>query len=273
MISFIKNSFVYLGRYPYRSRRGNFLFFQYLVLRFLPVSLSFSKINIIPFCLKYFDLSSEAEFFPRYHLARVNFKKIWNARKRETPEEIEQFYREHDGDILRQAYLSKYDYAYKKKILSLFHIVSVSAALKDNILDYGCGAGVLAHYLSAKGYRSVDVADIKSRTLDFVTKSFSGCLQNIIAINQIDELNLGTDRYKVILIIDVLEHTVEPLKIIKKLWTALEIGGILVINFPKETDFSLSHIPQAQAERPAVFEFLQTAGETVISGSIFKKLK
>lgn len=271
MVSRLKNLAAYFSRYPYQNWYGKFLFLQYLILRILPPTMGFKKISIVSYCRKYFGLSSEEEFRVRYYLARVGFKEIWATNERETREEIEHFYNEHDRDVWRQTFLSKYSYIYKKKILSLYHIVASSASLGDNILDFGCGAGVFAHYLWVKGYKCVEVADIKSKTLDFVTANFTGKFKRIHTVGPIGSLNFEPGFYKVISVIDVLEHVAEPYKIIERLWSALQSGGILIINFPTENDFSLSHISQAQVERPLVFDFLKKTGETIIPEFVYRK--
>ena len=117
MSSRFNNFFTLAKQYPYHGVKGKLKLAQYLILRFLPVSWSFPKMSIITFCKKYYKLNSNEEFRARYFFSRIGFQDIWISKKRESQDDIEKFYTEHDKDVFRQAYLSKYDYIYKKKIL------------------------------------------------------------------------------------------------------------------------------------------------------------
>ena len=126
-----------------------------------------------------------------------------------------------------------------------YHIIKKSVGKNDPILDFGCGSGVLFHYLHQKGFTAVDGADIPSVTLDFISKWMDKYARRII--------NLATDQlskdYAAIVAIDVLEHTTEPIKIAQNLLDSLKKDGILIIKFPKEDVFNWTHIKQAQDQR------------------------
>ena len=97
----------------------------------------------------------------------------------------------------------------------------------------------------------------------------SGMLRSVIAVDGSEDF--GVNRYSAITTLDCLEHTFEPLQIITKLLTALRPGGLLVINFPKETDFSNAHIPEAQAQRDQVFAFINQQCTTIEPGLVYRK--
>lgn len=256
------------GQYPYGSLTGKFWLLQYLFLFACP-RFFFRKMSIVPLVKREYKLASDEEFRSRYYLSRAGFTELWNTKERKTQADVESFYNEHDKDIWRQAYLSREAYNYKKKILRTYHIIAQEhLAANDPILDYGGGAGVLVHYLAVQGFRAVDIADIPSKTLDFVRRQMPE-LRNAISVDGSEDF--GVNQYAVITTLDCLEHTFEPLVIIKKLLTALRPGGLLVINFPKETDFSNAHIPEAQAQRDDVFAFIHTHCSVITPQLVYRK--
>ncbi len=274
----IVRSFLKLaGQYPYGSLTpkggpfgaGKLRLLQYVLLFACP-RYFFQKMSIVPLVKRAYKLSGDKEFLVRYYVSREGFTELWNTRPRKTQADVESFYAEHDKDIWRQAFLSRGEYNYKKKILRVYHLIAAEGlSSNDPILDYGGGAGVLVHYLASKGYRAVDIADIPSQTLDFVRAQMSSQLRHVIAVDGTEDF--GVNRYAVITTLDCLEHTFEPLIIIKKLLTALRPGGLLVINFPQETDFSNAHIPEAQAQRDAVFAFINQQCTVITSELVYRK--
>jgi len=267
MLKKIQNLMKVSRQYPYNGLMGKFPLADYMMLKLMP-KLSFPGMSIVRFVKKYYKLNSDEEFRVRYYVSRIGFEELWSSRERGDIKDIEHFYQEHDKDIWRQAWLSKYGYMYKKKILNVEHVVR-GAGRKIKILDYGCGSGAIAHYLSVKGH-NVDVADIPSKTLDFVRAEMADMLGNIITINGFEDF--GIDGYDLILTLDALEHTVAPLDITKRLMASLKSGGIFYVSFPKETDFSLAHTREAQEERPKVFEYLERSCKVIIPESIYRKL-
>lgn len=225
--------------------------------------MTFRAMSIVPVVMRAYRLESRNEFLVRYFVSRIGFEAQWASRTRDTPESIASFYLEHDKDIWRQAYLSDRKFNYKKKILKIWHLIrSERIPAESPILDYGCGAGVLAHYLARKGFTAVDAADIPSKTIAFVSKHMSNILMNVIVLDS--EKALPAKEYAVITCLDVLEHTPSPLAIVKNFLRSLRAGGLLILNFPKETDFSCAHLESAQKERDAVFTLLRETCDVVI---------
>lgn len=225
--------------------------------------MTFRAMSIVPAVMRAYRLESRNEFLVRYFVSRSGFEDQWASRTRDTPESIASFYLEHDKDVWRQAYLSDRKFNYKKKILKIWHLIRAEKVPSSSpILDYGCGAGVLAHYLARKGFTAVDAADIPSKTIAFVGKHMSEMLRNIVVLDA--EGTLSEGEYAVITCLDVLEHTPSPLAIVKNFLRSLRTGGLLILNFPKETDFSCAHLESAQKERDAVFTLLRETCDVVI---------
>ncbi|MEK7218729.1 MAG: methyltransferase domain-containing protein, partial [Patescibacteria group bacterium] len=224
----------------------------------------------VPLVKRMYRLGSDDEFFTRYALAIQGFEELWKSRSRESREDIEHFYQEHDKDIWRQAFLSERSYEYKQKILHTYHIIKEEGlSHSDPILDYGGGAGVLVHYLAREGYRAVDMADIPSHTLSFVRQTMSDLLAHVITVDGLEDF--GRERYAVIVSLACLEHTLEPLNITRKLVAALRRGGLFIVDFPVETDFLGSHTRQAQEQRPAAFVFLRETCEELVPYHLYRR--
>ena len=267
MFKRLQNLAKFIKQYPYNTLSGKFLIWDYFILRMLPVS-SFKQMSIIPFVKLAYNLDSDEEFRARYYFSKISAEKLWQSRPRTDRTDVEHFYQEHDMDIWRQAYYSRYDYGCKKKMLQTYHILKSSLRKNDPILDFGCGSGVLFHYLYSKGFTAVDAADIPSRTLDFISK----CMFKFIG--RIINLRLGQlprNHYAAIVAVDCLEHTTEPLEITKNILDSLRKEGILIVKFPRETDFSWTHIKRAQDQRDATFDFLKKSCKTIVSEFIYKK--
>lgn len=263
-------SFLALGRqYPYASLCGKAWYAQFLLLFAFP-RWSFRAMSIVPYVRKAYQLDSRKEFFVRYFASRIGFEEQWASADRTTRESIESFYREHDKDIWRQAYLSDGKFNYKKKILRVYHLTRAENLPPESpILDEGGGAGVLVQYLARKGFTAVDIADIPSKTIEFVQKTMSGILRNVIVLS--DSTKLPDAHYAVIACLDVLEHTMEPLRIVSNLLSALRPGGLLIVSFPKETDFSGAHLEAAQKQRDTVFSLLNKTCDVVVPDFTYRK--
>ncbi len=255
--------------YPYNNRGRGFLLLDYLLLRVLPIH-SFPGISIVPLVKKAYNLNPDEEFRTRYYVSRIGFEEQWNLRPRLSKEDVESFYAEHDKDIWRQAHFSKYDYSYKKKILRIYHIIKSELAKNEPILDYGCGAGVLVHYLIQKGYTTIDAADIRSESLNFLTKTMGASVRKIITLNKSPQ-PLEKGAYSLITVLDCLEHVYNPIEAIGNILRALQVGGILIISFPKEGDFSSTHLEKAQNERSKVFDLISQKCTVIVPEFIYSK--
>jgi len=267
-IKTLRHSFHLARAFPYAGIRGKWLFLEQIFLRVSPKA-TFPSMNIVPLVQKAYALKSDDEFTERYAKSMEGFDEIWCTSPRETKEQIEHFYTEHDRDIWRQAALSRDDYLYKKKLLWGLHVAKRACKKDDPILDYGCGAGTLTHLLMEKGFLDIHVADIPSQTLDFVKKELVPAPRRIMPVT--DTLQLPQHHYACIYALDCLEHTLDPLAIAERLLAALKPGGMFMVQFPKEDDFSCSHTRRAQAERPQVFALLAEKCETIVEEFLYRK--
>lgn len=261
-----------LSQYPYNtpSTKSITQYYELLKLR-LMIETSFPEMNLIPKVCHVKGLKTEADFLEKYHTPPPKgFQEMWDSKSRNTKKQIESFYKEHDLDIFRQAYLSRFSFQYKFKLLRSWHVIETLLEDKDlPLLDYGCGAGALVNFLTNRGYSQVDACDIPSQTLDFVKKSMAHKLRKIFTVTGKEEYL--KDEYALIISLDVLEHTTDPDKIVARLLKTLRPGGYLVVKFPIEDDFSCSHLNVAQKKRPATFKFLRQKCVEIETEYLFQK--
>lgn len=123
-----------------------------------------------------------------------------------------------------------------KKIVDIKRVNFIVDALKANlpqgaeVLDVGCGNGVISRYLGEKGFvvRGVDVspkAIEKARALN----TFPNVRFEVVSAEQ---LVADGQKYHAVVCSEVLEHLSEPGKLLKVLHQILHDDGVLVVTVP-----------------------------------------
>ncbi|MDD5110184.1 MAG: methyltransferase domain-containing protein [Patescibacteria group bacterium] len=216
---------------------------QIVIIKFFH-PFAYPGMNLVPYQKKLKGLKSNRAFVDRYIESKKDFEQLWKAKPRETQAQVESFYHEHDKDVWRQVYLSRYS-RHKKK-----YVLMVTNAVRDfsrdpnlKILDYGCGCGIYGHYLSRRGYRDITFADIPCSTFDFVQAAFGSAFK-YITLNQPAPLK---ETYDVILMIDCLTHAFHPLEATRHVLAHLRPGGLLVIYYEKGVE--MTHLARAVEQR------------------------
>jgi SAM-dependent methyltransferase len=109
----------------------------------------------------------------------------------------------------------------------------VSGLPKDSqILDYGCGYGLLSFYLSQK---FPNVLSIDADPNQIAVAQGMGLNASVLAIEAFDEWVAGnSDRFDVIFLFDVLEHVPAKAQIsfLRGLCSTLKHGGLLLVKVP-----------------------------------------
>lgn len=124
--------------------------------------------------------------------------------------------------------------SYENQILEL-----IQGDEKTKILDAGCGVGYILYQLYKRGFKNVDnlvgvdssqtcINECRKRSSDNKIRSIFWDLQNI-SNNDIPE-----DEFDFVICCEVLEHVVEPLKIINELYRVLKPGGVLLCSVPHQ---------------------------------------
>ena len=123
-----------------------------------------------------------------------------------------------------------------KKIVDIKRVNFIVDALKANlpegaeVLDVGCGNGVISRYLGSQGFvvRGVDVspkAIEKARGLN----TFPNVRFEVVSAEQ---LVADGQRYHAVVCSEVLEHLNDPGKLLKVLYQILHDDGVLVVTVP-----------------------------------------
>lgn len=125
---------------------------------------------------------------------------------------------------------------------SVLRLISKSGIKVDNkrLLDVGCGAGSLMKvitqkYKNAKDRQGLDISLLgkASRHLKFIRGSA-------------DDMPIKKEAFDIVFCVDVLEHVVDPIKVISECKRVLKKGGYLVIRTPNSLSpflplFSIKH--------------------------------
>jgi 2-polyprenyl-3-methyl-5-hydroxy-6-metoxy-1,4-benzoquinol methylase len=154
-------------------------------------------------------------------------------------------------------YVSMLPYEHRKN--SWYYITK---ALPRNgiLLEYGCGSGVLTEWvLKRRPDVTCIVADIPSRTLDFVRWKF-GSKVTVVEI-QPGGVPKFDVQFDVIACLDVLEHTPNPVDIADLLSRILKPGGKLFIDFIGYSGMTKSYgsnLLSAQEQRTSTINLLNT---------------
>jgi ubiquinone/menaquinone biosynthesis C-methylase UbiE len=123
-----------------------------------------------------------------------------------------------------------------KKIVDIKRVNFIVDALKTHlpegaeVLDVGCGNGVISRYLGSQGFvvRGVDVSDKaieRARSLN----TFPNVRFEVVSAEQ---LVADGQRYHAVVCSEVLEHLNEPGKLLKVLYQILHDDGVLVVTVP-----------------------------------------
>lgn len=105
-----------------------------------------------------------------------------------------------------------------------------------NVLDVGCGAGILgAHYIKNQNCNVYGVEISKSafeQASKLLTKTFKGNIETM-------ELEFQHNFFDVIIMGDVVEHLINPIETIKNLLPYLKEGGKIHITVPNVKHWSV----------------------------------
>ncbi len=149
--------------------------------------------------------------------------------------------------ILHREYSGRY--AHKRKLYrewleSLERVREPGRELR--LLDYGCGAAPFSQLALSYPEVRCTLADVDARLLDYLAFRSARRWGDRVAVHRLRATpdrcpahtrvrveNTGlTGRFRAILLTDVLEHTLDPLGELLRLFRHLEPGGVLYVNFP-----------------------------------------
>jgi 2-polyprenyl-3-methyl-5-hydroxy-6-metoxy-1,4-benzoquinol methylase len=199
---------------------------------------------------EYYRGMTRQEFWIRYTIGRMEAAKLWERKPRTTEADYRAFYAETDYWVLRQMYYHR---------ASCFHFVESAlrrAGQSGDFCEYGCGVAPVAAWLRPRFPRwRYTLVDLRSPMLDFARWRFRRH-PNV----EVAEPGLGADLplrrdYDVIACLEVLEHVVNPLEVVRHLTAHLKAGGALFVNFVDEPGGD-ENLLESAAQRTVTIEYL-----------------
>ena len=102
------------------------------------------------------------------------------------------------------------------------------------LLDVGCGAGALVAEATSMGFETTGI-DPSAELIETAARYNKAAT---LRQGTLDELDLPSEHFDVIVFGDVLEHTRDPLATLKRVWQLLKPHGIFVVAAPSLTSIS-----------------------------------
>ena len=207
---------------------------------------------------EYYRGLTRQEFWIRYTIGRMEAAKLWDRKPRATEADYRAFYAETDYWVLRQMHYHRND---------SFHFVAAAmrpAGQAGDFCEYGSGVAPVTAWLRPRfpGWR-YSLVDLPSPMLDFARWRFRR-FPNV----ETREPGLGSDlplrrNYDVITCLEVLEHVINPLEVVRHLVSHMKPGGALFINFVDEPGGD-ENLLESAAQRGETIEYLNRALSAIV---------
>jgi SAM-dependent methyltransferase len=197
------------------------------------------------------------EFWVRYTVLRMEAARLWDSKPRAGEADYRSFFSETDYYVLRQVFYHRH---------SSFHWVA--RALRGvgpvgDFCEYGSGVGPVTAWLRPRFPRwRYTLVDLPCPTFEFARWRFRDA-------GNVEFLEPGLGRelplrrtYDVIAVLEVLEHVINPLDVVRHLVDHLKPGGTLFLNF--SDDAGQENLVESAAERDAVLAYLHQTLEPIV---------
>jgi len=193
----------------------------------------------------------------RYTLGRMDAATLWERKPRTAEADYRSFYAETDYFVLRQMYYHRND---------CYHRIGATlrrAGRRGDFCEYGCGVAPVAAWLRRRfpGWRYT-LVDLPTPTLEFARWRLRDCPDVEFKTPGLGA-DLPLDRaYDVITCLDVLEHVVNPLQVVRHLVEHLKPGGVLFVNFVD--DAGGENLAESAAQRADTLAYLGSELDVVV---------
>ncbi|HUQ66779.1 MAG TPA: methyltransferase domain-containing protein [Flavitalea sp.] len=118
----------------------------------------------------------------------------------------------------------------KKRVRFITDAIIKNVAAGEEILDVGCGNGIIARAVGALGYRVTGI-DSSAKTIEAARSSNN--LPNVsFIVIPAGELAIETRKYAAIICSEVIEHLHDPAALLTILKSSLTDNGILLVTVP-----------------------------------------
>lgn len=117
-----------------------------------------------------------------------------------------------------------------KRLNFIINILRSKLPEHAEVLDVGCGNGVISRSLGAKGF-NVKGIDISERTIE-KARSLNQFANVKFEVISAEQLVADGHRYGAIICSEVLEHLHDPGKLLKTLYQCLRQDGVLIVTVP-----------------------------------------
>lgn len=102
---------------------------------------------------------------------------------------------------------------------------------KNIVLDAGCGMGALSEAIEKRGY-TVWGIEINREAADMAAGRITNVINADFADLSLIKEKIGKQIFDYLVFADILEHTVDPLSILKEYLSFLKDGGYVIVSFP-----------------------------------------
>jgi 2-polyprenyl-3-methyl-5-hydroxy-6-metoxy-1,4-benzoquinol methylase len=106
-------------------------------------------------------------------------------------------------------------------------VIRISNKKQGNILDVGCSTGVFLNGMQAKGWLTCGI-----ETSGFAAQYARDRFDLNVLNEDILNAKIEPDHFDVVTMWDVLEHTFDPLNVLKRTLTLLKEDGVLILRLP-----------------------------------------
>jgi|YelNatPaOPRAMG01_1025707.scaffolds.fasta_scaffold03649_10 2-polyprenyl-3-methyl-5-hydroxy-6-metoxy-1,4-benzoquinol methylase len=129
------------------------------------------------------------------------------------------------------------------KYITISEIILKEVPKGSRVLDIGCGPCDLTAILSKLGYSMTGIDDLRDpwhligRNRDRI-KAFAKEMDIQLINESIESVKLEENTFDAVLLIDILEHSLNPRTLLNRAISALKVNGLLLIETPNSVSLA-----------------------------------